>query len=399
MIEVSLTGIEDRQTPWKYLIAGAPGSGKTALASTASNPWFLFFAKEPRLKSIADRSIPHSKIVNQVEDGALVRGVEEQIIQVLLHLRENPEYDTLVFDTLDEYQMRLKEERRLRNGGEWSVNDWNWLSDTFRESVQAFIDLPMRIIANVHVKSVHDGDHSHKELLLQGPASDEAPGWFDVVGALDTYQLVNDSGETITKRVLLSAGSRKYPWLKDHSYQLPHRFELSDNFVGDFTELEKIITGGTFADAHREVIAVIEPEDGVPNESDIRVVTPDMLDAQKAVNTETLREASDEQKNEFDVTPFDEKGYVQTTPPPSPAPPPDKPEEIPISEASEGDASSEQPDPMEAAEELIEKEIGTVKGNFCVECGEEVDDNMVEISQLRYRKVLCRPHYKTAGDQ
>ena len=411
MVEITLTGIEDRKTPWKYLVAGPPGSGKTAFGSTAPNPWFLFFQEEPRLKSIADRSIPHSKIVNTVEDGALVSGVESQMVSVLLRLRATQDYDTLVIDTLDEYQMRLKEERRIRNGGEWGPSDWNWLTDTFRETIQAIIDLPMRIIANVHVKTAQDDDHMYKELLLQGSASDEAPGWFDVVGALDSFEILDDSGNPTTKRVLLTSGSRKYPWVKDHSFQIPKRFELSDNFVGDVERLEKIVTGGVLAKATREIIETIDIRSYLANKNAAdgpsKAVSPEELEAKKRetrIGSPEQAASEPEAAVVVDLRPSQEgiRGTVKTPLNVEPEVSSEEGVQFPLTPevATEDDARAiaGAPDPFEEAEATVEEAIGTVKGNFCAVCADEVDENMSEISKVRYRRVLCRTHYKTAGD-
>ena len=78
--------------------------------------------------------------------------------------------------------------------------------------------------------------------MLQGAVKDEAPGWFDVIGALDTYEVVDDEGSTMTKRVLLTHSSRTYPWVKDHSGALPRHFPLSDDFVGDFDRMYGMLT-------------------------------------------------------------------------------------------------------------------------------------------------------------
>ena len=145
-MQIEMTGKEDRLSPWKIMVGGFPGAGKTLFASTAPDPLFVFFRDNPRIKSIANRYIPHVKIVNDDEVSVL-----EKLQMLAIHLSlANNEYKTLVIDTGDELQQAMKEARRMQNGGEFSISDWSWLADTYRELMASFIDLDMRVIVLFH---------------------------------------------------------------------------------------------------------------------------------------------------------------------------------------------------------------------------------------------------------
>lgn len=433
-IQVEMTGKEDRQGPWKFAICGFPGTGKTMFSSTAPNALFVFFQESPRIKSIADRHIPHVKITNKLDaNGSLAVAVQDQLQALWLAMSsQNHQYETLVFDTGDELFQAMKEARRMKNGGEFGISDWSWIGDAYREIITSFIDLPMNIVVLYHIKTASDDqDGTYRELMLQGAAKDEASGWFDVVGVLDTFETVNDEGDAVTKRVLLTHSSRMYPWLKDHSGALPARFEISNDFVGDFERVLALVTGDeeSFGEgSERAVLDELEvPELPEPAETGIPVVAPEVLRAKKAeaaaTNTDDDSEAaipspevaappptSGRGKHEKEEgEPADEgQDYVTAEESVPIDSPPDAPAESgqldqqepgqrePVEEEEVESADSVAELTEEEAQELLEQGLGATEVDFaCAVCGNEVtDEDLRELTQIRFRKYLCRTHFK-----
>jgi hypothetical protein len=425
-MKVEMTGMEDRQGPWKTAICGFAGVGKTLMASTAANPLFVFFQENPRLKSIADRAIPHVKLTNDYVDGGASVQDKLHALSIRLQLSDIEQaatYQTLVIDTGDELFQAMKAARTFQNGGEFAVGDWSWIGDAYREVMLGLIDLPMDVIVLYHIKSAMDEDSSYRELMLQGQAKDEAPGWFDIVGVLDTFEVVLDDGSTVTKRALLTHSSRTYSWVKDHSGALPRRFELSDGIIDDYPRMMTLVKAVPEIVVAREELETIV----VPEEEAVKgnqpVPTPEELHAKK-----------DEQTPE--EKPAETQEPVQQEPPSEPEAPSEPLieakaesviEEAPIPsqdtvnspEADEGvtpgggqdDAPDSQeqgelaedvasPSDLEAAAALVVEELGgeEVEEIFkCDVCADQVDDkDLRDLTQIRFRKYLCREHFRDA---
>lgn len=401
MLSIEMTGKEDMESPWKYAICGFPGTGKTMLSSTAPDPLFVFFQENPRLKSIADRHIPHVKVFND-EQGTVI----EKMLAMSHHLAiADHDYKTLVIDTGDELFQAMKEARRIQNGGEFGRGDWDWLGDTYREMMTGLIDLPMRIIVLFHVKNASDEEGTTtRELLLQGAAKDQAAGWFDVVAMLDTYEVTDEEGETHTRRVLLTHSSRLNPWVKDHSGKLPRKYELSSSFVGDIEEIEKTLNKEVSAE--REELDTIpsleEPAEGdedtpVPSPDDLKAKKEDQGNAPDETATVTETEATETEETVTDTSAIEkaqetvqevlgateveeESEGSDAGDPPETEADEEKPQDKPVTTADIPKASDEQP------EEVVFK---------CEECGDEVDnEDLINMSRAKYKSVLCRQHFK-----
>lgn len=294
-VEIVTSGLEDRnETPWQIAIGGYPGAGKSMFASTAPDPLFLFFAENPRLKSVADRGIKYAKIVNDYdEDGVLVEPVLSKLLAVVRAIRNGDvECGTLVLDTADEYFYALKEQRTATNG-EFSGGDWNWIADFFRESITSIVDLPVNVIVLFHLKraSGEDGELLF-EPALQGSSKEEFPGWLDVVGVLETVETDEGAG-----RVLLTSGIHKYPWLKDHSGDLPPAFKISDGFVGDYDGIMEYLRGpksSTLKEVQRgtfKILNTVENAEEDEETEEVPVPTPEELHEKKQEQSSVLTEA------------------------------------------------------------------------------------------------------------
>lgn len=398
-MKIEMTGKEDRLDPWKYAVGGFPGSGKTLLASTAPNPLFVFFRENPRIKSIADRYVAHVKVLNDERTTVLDK------MQVLIaHLAIETDYETLVIDTGDELQVAMKEARRIHNGGEFGVADWGWLGDAYRELLGSLLDLPMRVIVLFHVKTSQDTDEgSFRELLLQGSVKDEAAGWFDIVGALDTFEVANDEGNIETRRVLLTHSSRLYPWLKDHSGNMPVRYELTSGFVGDIRAIEEVLNS-TEITTERTVIGELGDEktrrEMDPGEVIVgsgTVVTPAQLEAAKSADTPEINKAID--------TVAAEMGIAEISDPVDPSDEDSTASEL-SSESAKPEPELEQPKLPEAevSEPVVSEPISPVvsepasdevpEPEVCEVCGKEAPADVITVSKIRFKKVLCREHFR-----
>lgn len=428
-IEIRTTGSEDVTSPWKVAIAGHPGSGKTLLASTAPKPLFVFFSEQPRLKSIARRYMPHVKLVNRPEYPA-----HEQLLEVVRRIRLGEiELETLVIDTGDELYQQMKEARRLQNGGEFGPGDWGWLADAYREVVEGLVDLPVRLIVLYHLKSASENDEPFRELMLQGASKDEAPGWFDVIVALDTFSVISEKGDEVTKRVLLSRSSRLYPWVKDHSGQMPTRFEISEDFVGDWKRLETLLNAelddvepgvfvGRFVVTDEEYAPEVEEQVPVPKPADLIE-----RKRENATDPEGVSEPEPEAKAEVIQDPIAEPEPEPEVPEAEPSPeeaqanveaelgPVEEVEEETLEEALE---AMENGEPVELVapplaadgvemvdefedEEEEEEEVkpAAPEKDECVVCGIKADLALVEVSNMRFRKTLCREHFMEERDK
>lgn len=427
---VEMTGRADYYDTIKMAIVGQAGAGKTLFSSTAPDPLFLFFREQPRIMSIANRAVPHVKVMPEYDaDGKMVKPVEDIMLEVLEYVggEGSDYYSTVVIDTGDELQKALKEGKKVRNRGKWGIADWGWLADEYTAIVNAFVDLPKNVIVTYHSKNTQEGEDGQifKEIALQGSAKDDAPGWFDVVGVLDTYESVDEKGIRSTQRGLLTRPTPRYGWVKDHSGQLPPVFDLSENFIGDFDRLYGLIYGETSPVTQKsdhEVITVVKPS---PKPEIVEehpgIPTPDEVDAKKQEKV-TEVQAVELLKNELGAEEVTEEEVEVATV--------EQPREIVETEAlslalsddgavgeSEnvevvaaddgepgtvgGDGGDSDDDPYKGQRcEVCETVVTTAKydeNGEAVLDGESnpvmvIDDTLINLGKVKFRKVLCQEH-------
>lgn len=432
--DVELTGRSDYSNKIKMAIAGQAGAGKTLFASTAPNPFFIFFREQPRIMSIADRFIAHTKILPDLdENGNIKRGsaVEDKMLEVVEYLRGDGGelYDTVVIDTGDELQRALKDGKKARNRGKWSIADWGWLADELYNIVNAFIDLPMHVIVLYHVKSTQEGDDGIfvKELALQGSTKDDTPGWFDIVGVLDSYENVDEKGVVTVSRGYCTSPTQRYGWLKDHSGKLPGIFELSRDFVGDFGKVYDLIYGGHAITSEHEVIATVTAVPAVEkpsvSETPSGIPTPEEVDAKKAARSTLQAKISEVEGAKRDGAIVDAVKGEEESPTDSPAPTAtvsldDVPE---IAAEFVAESAATNPEPASPTESMLDEndnvkeEEDEIELPRCEVCGvvpmtEQIGDNgevvigpdgkpvmvvdetLVSLGKVRFRKTLCLEH-------
>ena len=237
--------------------------------------------------------------------------------------------------------------------------------------------------------------------MLQGASKDEVAGWFDVVGVLDTFEMINDDGDAVTKRSLLTHSSRLYPWVKDHSGNLPHRWELSDDFVGDVDRLELALNSTDIA-AEREVLEEIEEKgDSEASSPEIpaQKISPEELEAHKNPDTPELNKALDTVNEIIGITeviePSDEEETTTVeAPPEEEAPPSEDQMELDVDDTNLRHIESERLSDKDSTPEPTEPQPEPVPDTYkCEECGDETDEDVAKMSKIRCKRVLCRAHY------
>ena len=440
--DVEMTGVSDYGTKVKMIVAGQAGAGKTLFSSTAPEPLYIFFREQPRIMSIANRYMPHVKVLPELdENGKIKRGgaVEDKMLEILHYLQgEGGElYESVVIDTGDELQRAIKDGKKNRNNGKWAISDWGWLADEYFNIVNAFIDLPMHVIVTYHLKNTQEGDDGQvfREIALQGSAKDDTPSWFDIVGVLDSYESVDDKGIRSTSRGFLTQQTDKYRWTKDHSGQLPRVYELSPDFVGDFDRIIELIYEKKPGTPHEiidrvKVETVGEPlieHPGVPTPEEVEEKKQEKAESPIVDKIEEARAAAAAAtallKSELGATEVTDDGGGAAI-----EPAPDK-----MAEVEEGTAEPEPPNHIESeklpdetvpmfGDEKEEEEPPAVVEEVtedslphCEVCGDVpttekiddkgevvldsdgdpvmiVDETLVSLGQVRYRKTLCQVH-------
>ena len=289
-MEVEVTSRKLLDEPWNYLIAGQSGSGLSTFASTAPEPLFVFFREKPRIRSLQGRAVPYMRLFNLFEDdGSIKRLAHERLARLHTWLGSNKhEYETLVIDTADDLFQAMRLGRRARNRGEFTQGDWGWIADTYREVVQGVVDLPIRVIWLVHTKAGYDENTQPRELLLQGQTQSDLPGFFDVVAALDVYELVGEDGTTQTKRCLLTHSSQVYSWVKEPTGKLPRFFQV--NLLDDVRRLEETLRNGAEAGVSlsSSAMAPIELDEEIETTTELPEVAEE--DTTAPVSPEALAE-------------------------------------------------------------------------------------------------------------
>ena len=429
--DVEMTGAGDYSRQIKMAICGQAGAGKTLISSTAPAPVYIFFREQPRIMSIADRFMPHIKVLPEIEDGKLVVPVEDKMHEILDYLRTEEAqelYDTVVIDTGDELQRALKDGKKLRNRGAWHIQDWGWLSDVYYGIVNAFVDLPMNVLVLYHLKNTQEGDDGQiiKELALQGASKDDAPGWFDVVGVLSAFESVDEKGRKSASRGFLTEPTPRYGWVKDHSGKLPRIYQVTEDFVGDFDALHDMIYGGVSIASEHETLATVTVEIADPAvvEEHPGVPTPEEVEEKKQERSDKIDikgkiEAAREAKAQEPVEQFERPAKAE-----SESHSLDAVVDIAAEMVAE-DAAATIPleTPVETMTMLDEEGKDDAPGAVLPHCEADVDgepcnaipmtqqfedgvpvlddkgepvlvvdETLVELGQVRFRKVLCKEH-------
>lgn len=208
----------------KTLLIGGPGSGKTRLSSYWPKP--LYADCEGGLSSIADRQMPFVTIKNS-----------QDMLDVLTHLKtdrrpyRDKDYQTIVIDTLDAFQRKVKDEWLQANPGNQSFRGfdaWGYLDTKMQMLLTRLLNLDINVMICVHYKDkvIREGTGENaterQELMLQlsGDIKDSVFNDFDLVGWLGKYYEAVD-GQRVEKRGLTFKSTPDKPFLKDRLHVTP----------------------------------------------------------------------------------------------------------------------------------------------------------------------------------
>ena len=228
----------------KMMVIGGPGAGKTRSASFWPKP--IYLDCEAGLASIADRNIPYAAIsTSQDMLDAL------SFLKVETRKRDaDRDYQTVIVDTLDAFQRKVKDEwlQANPNAGSFKGYDaWGYLDAKMSMLMTRLLNLDMNIIVNVHYKDktikegVGENATERQELMLQlqGDIKDNAFNDFDLVGWMGSYYEAVD-GQRVKKRGVTFTDSPDRPFLKDRLHIAPKWMEITfteQDYKGLFTAL------------------------------------------------------------------------------------------------------------------------------------------------------------------
>lgn len=278
-LDIKITGIEtDRNL--NALICGNPGSGKTLMASTFPNPFYA--SCEAGLLSIRKRKVPSHEVKKSTEMDEIIRlmrqdpSVREKQLGVPV--------DTLVIDTLDNFQRLVKRELMAKNNGKMSMQEWGTLGDKMRSYVAAMRGLDVNVVVTCHLKRVVEEETGKVILvpLLEGSYRDEVAGEFDIVGILEAKnQKVQEGNGLVTKtrRFMRTVPDIQSDWLKDRSGVLPGEFDV--NLNDDYDRMSELIFKDMedMEDIHDEIAKLqVRVDEAVQAAEDVADITPDPVE-------------------------------------------------------------------------------------------------------------------------
>jgi hypothetical protein len=228
---ISTTGL-DQYAPGgearvKALIIGGPGAGKTRWSSYFPDP--IYADCEKGLASVADRKVPYVTILNSTDMLDMLAFLKQECRQP----KDKRKYQTVVIDTLDAFQRKVKNEWCEINKKEtftgWEA--WGYLNAKLQLLMVRLLNLDMNVIVAVHYKDKttkdEAGNDSHELMLqLQGELADTAYNDFDLVGWMGTYWEAVE-GERVQKRGLTFTATPDKPFLKDRLHVTPKWMEVA----------------------------------------------------------------------------------------------------------------------------------------------------------------------------
>lgn len=269
------TGIQDFPDKIKMLVAGQPGTGKTRFAATFPNP--IFANAWGGMASIADRSLPYvnlSSEANALQLKMLLEGTPEE-----REARFGFPVDTLVIDTIDEFQRVLLAERLVHEKrAETNAGDYGWLGQRMHTIFEGFVSLDINFVVIAHLKDVTDAESGRLFIKpgLAGGFADQMHQYFTHSVLLSPHytrtvqaaplvvnglELSNVAPLDLSQGAcyLVSKPDSIYEWLRDLSGTLPDELEL--NFENDYDTIRELVDSKreTFGEPE-EPVEIIPPE-------------------------------------------------------------------------------------------------------------------------------------------
>lgn len=201
--------------PVLMLVYGQGGVGKTTFTSTSPKP--LLADCENGSKYFGLRGI-HM-------DVALIETWND-IEQFYLHVKNHPEYETVVVDPIGELMEKLKihivkskEKKWVQYDGTLTMAGWGEMKDRMRNFIKGIKDLGRHMILVAHVEEKDDEGRLIKRPKIMTKISEEMIALVDIVGMMETVRQPNESGEIVDKRIIRVQPTEKYEG-KDRTGQL-----------------------------------------------------------------------------------------------------------------------------------------------------------------------------------
>lgn len=247
----------------KVLLIGGPGVGKTRFSSYWPSPFYLDC--EGGLASVADRQVPFATIKNS-----------KDMLDALVYLKQDAmrdvskrQYRTIIVDTLDAFQRKVKQEWLELNPGAKAFSGyeaWNYLDQKVQMLLTRLLNLDANVIVSVHYseKTVTEGEGNNTtertvyQLQLSGAVKDQIYNDFDLVGWMGKYWKTVE-GQRVESRGLTFTPTEQKPFLKDRLNVTPKWLEIEFNeedytqlfmaYITKFDDLPETQTLGEIADS------------------------------------------------------------------------------------------------------------------------------------------------------
>lgn len=234
-LKIRTTGLEQYaeggSAKVKALVIGGPGVGKTRWSSYFPKP--IYLDCEGGLASVADRKVQFAEVKSS-----------QDMLDALVFLKQESSrpakdrsFDTVVVDTLDAFQRKVKDEWLLAHPGESAFRGfdaWGYLDAKMQMLATRLLNLDMNVIVAVHYteKTISEGIGDQKterqeyQLQLSGNIKDQIFNDFDLVGWMGTYFEMVD-GQRQQKRGLTFKPTPDKPFLKDRLHVTPPWMEVT----------------------------------------------------------------------------------------------------------------------------------------------------------------------------
>lgn len=293
-VTINFSGQDELDNRIKMLVAGTSGSGKTRFALTAPNPIFANC-----LSGVATLAMhPGTPFVN-------VAG-ETDLLALKVALDRSPEereelfgfpVETLVVDTVDEFQRRLLQERLVSQKRELPIfEDWNWLGVRCNSIFGGLAGLDINVIFLLHIKQDMPEDKLFIKPALQGAFTDQICQYVEYAVLLKNQSEreepvdISFNGSEIdydlefrSFNYMITKPTSECEWLHDYTNTLPPFFDI--DFRHDFENIVR--ARGTLGEIPSSTSKTVEVEavpqrernvkslDGLPS----KVISKELEDA------------------------------------------------------------------------------------------------------------------------
>ena len=232
MIEIKTAGKSEVPTKIRALVASYQGALATELA--VSMPNVLVASTGGQMIPLAVNEHKYTVVETETDLFRLkvaLTGTKEEVTE-----RFGFQVDTLVIDSLDEFQRRILVERlRSQKRVDTNYEDWNWISQRLNAIYAGLNELDINVITLTRLTSIDDT--SAVKLNIQGAFGTQIHNYVDFAFLLDTgegeyvdpdIEVDLEENEVIIKSTfieaypyLLTKASEKASWVHDDTGLLP----------------------------------------------------------------------------------------------------------------------------------------------------------------------------------